>query len=108
MSLAQILNITGFRKALKKFEKVTKVHPSELVPPFFMHSYHLVWMHLPLDYCHGRIHERKGACDCLRLTQSAHKLDIKIEPSAFTSGKTVSKMTKEMEDLFAARFGTHP
>ena len=47
-------------------------------------------------------------CDRHNLLTLALKLDLKIEPSAFASGKPVSKMTKEMEDLFAARFGTHP
>jgi hypothetical protein len=35
-------------------------------------------------------------------------IDLKIEPSAFASGKSVYRMTKEMEDLFTARFGTLP
>ncbi|KAG2059532.1 SPX-domain-containing protein, partial [Suillus hirtellus] len=60
----RILNLTGFRKAVKKYEKITQVP-----------------------------------------AQAAYMKE-RVEPSAFASGAMVSSMLKEMEELFAARFGT--
>ncbi|KAI0325162.1 hypothetical protein GY45DRAFT_281692 [Cubamyces sp. BRFM 1775] len=57
------LNLIGFRKALKKFEKVT---------------------HIPAQHAYTK---------------------EKIEPSAFSSGATVDSLIRDMEALFAARFG---
>ncbi|KAG2142483.1 SPX domain-containing protein [Suillus clintonianus] len=59
----RILNLTGFRKAVKKYEKITQVP-----------------------------------------VQAAYMKE-RVEPSAFASGAMVSSMLKEMEELFAARFG---
>ncbi|KAG1790231.1 SPX domain-containing protein [Suillus plorans] len=60
----RILNLTGFRKAVKKYEKITQVP-----------------------------------------AQAAYMKE-RVEPSSFASGAMVSSMLKEMEELFAARFGT--
>ncbi|THH19131.1 hypothetical protein EW146_g1993 [Bondarzewia mesenterica] len=77
----RILNLTGFRKALKKFEKITKIpvqhaYMKEKVRPV-LHSQTL----LEKDIC-----------------------IIKVDPSAFASGEVVQGLVKEMEDQFAARF----
>lgn len=59
----RILNITGFRKALKKYQKATKIP-----------------------------------------AQQAYMKE-KVETSAFSSGVAVGVMLKQVEELFAARFG---
>jgi xenotropic and polytropic retrovirus receptor 1 len=75
---AQILNITGFRKALKKFEKVTNIpvqttYMKEKVPPF-----------------------------CISVLLIL--IIAQVENSAFASDDSVKVMIHDMEEQFAARF----
>lgn len=70
----------GFRKALKKFEKYTRV--------WRMNSHGLEAI----------------LTSCVQIPSQQAYFTEKIEPSAFSSGATVQRMLNDMEELYAARF----
>ncbi|KAI3608133.1 signal transduction protein [Moniliophthora roreri] len=76
----RVLNITGFRKALKKFEKVTKVVRFRLSS---------------LGYI--------SRCARQIPAQQAY-MSEKVETSTFASDKAVRTMMTEMEELYTSRF----
>lgn len=96
----KVLNITGFRKALKKFEKVTKVclstcHPKSL-------------SHLETDPGSEPVHDGKGPSLDIESAIYSERFNCQVDKSAFASDKAVTYMMKEMEELFAISFGTFP
>ncbi|TFY73631.1 hypothetical protein EWM64_g10381 [Hericium alpestre] len=78
----RILNLTGCRKALKKFEKTTGVRSS---PDLTSVTPHFVRGKIPVQEVY---------------------MKEKVEPCAFASGDVIQNFVKEMEEQFAARF-TH-
>lgn len=93
----QILNITGFRKALKKFEKVTKVRD------FLSISIQHPTVHL-IDPRTTNVHDREGmliSCSFFSCCLSP----AKVEASALGSDKMIRSMMEEMVTMYAARFG---
>lgn len=77
----QIMNITGFRKALKKFEKTTKV-------------------------CDALRHDTsERTADCSKIYCMEMYTDEKIARGTFAKGSTIDKMIKETEELFTTHFG---
>ncbi|KAJ7740035.1 SPX domain-containing protein [Mycena maculata] len=84
----RILNITGIRKALKKFQKVTKVDG-----PFF-------W------FCLLNLYEI--AAQNAYMTEKASTvyffLDGKVDTAAFASEVNVKSMIDDMEEMYATRF----
>lgn len=75
------MNITGFRKALKKFEKTTKVS----------------------DTLRHDTSERTA--DCSKIYCMEMYTDEKIARGTFAKGSTIDKMIKETEELFTTHFG---
>lgn len=94
----KVLNITGFRKALKKFEKVTKVCLSTC------HCKSL--SHLETDPVSEPVHDGKGPSLDIKSAIYSECSNCQVDKSAFASDKAVTYMLKEMEDLFANSFGT--
>jgi hypothetical protein len=72
------LNLTGFRKALKKFEKVTKI---------------------PVQTAY--MEEKVCLADQLVKLLLTHE---QVQPSAFAADQSLKEMIRETEELFAARF----
>uniref|UniRef100_A0A8H7XW23 Uncharacterized protein n=1 Tax=Psilocybe cubensis TaxID=181762 RepID=A0A8H7XW23_PSICU len=77
----EVLNITGFRKALKKFEKVTKI---------------------PVQQQY--MAEKVGIDVSAPCRFDSKNFMLQVEKSAFASDKAVAQMMAEMEDLYAAAF----
>ena len=81
----RVLNLTGFRKALKKFEKAAKVRQD---------------VHVALD-----VDSRADLLLILQLhIMSAYTAD-RINNMTFSSPHTVDDLLEEVETLYAARFG---
>ena len=78
----QTLNMIGFRKALKKFEKIAKV--SIVVDSQLMFDR---WFQFALQIP----------------AQQAYTVE-KIEPNTFASSVTVQGLLKEIEELYATHF----
>lgn len=93
----KVLNITGFRKALKKFEKVTKVCFSTC------HCNSL--SHFGTDPGSEPVHDGKGPSLDIESAIYSECSNCQVDKSAFASDKAVTYMLKEMEDLFAISFG---
>jgi hypothetical protein len=97
-NMRQILNITGFRKSVKKFDKVTGVG----IVIQLGHIDHSEAMNLVSGTRY--IHERKRQSR-LTFREVIDRLLSQVDPCAFTSDDLVQVLLKEMEDLFTARFG---
>lgn len=94
----QILNITGFRKALKKFDKITGVRYNHPVRPSISLN---PW---GLDSVARCVHEGKGQ-SFLTVRRVIDWLPSQVDPCVFASDQVVQRLLREMEDQFTARFG---
>ncbi|PPQ97841.1 LOW QUALITY PROTEIN: hypothetical protein CVT26_012937 [Gymnopilus dilepis] len=79
----RVLNIDGFRKALKKFEKITGLKQ------------------INAETCTRSVHGREVVC--ISLFAIDFNTD-QVEKSAFASNEAVRKMMSEMEVMYAAAF----
>lgn len=107
--MAQVLNIAGFRKALKKYQKVTKVGASRVFATYLQHraSKSLMSNTLPRYRCSKPIWQKKSVSKLIfRTTYNNH--GFKVEASSFASGASIDDMLKQTEELFTARFGAYP
>ena len=82
IGVGQTLNMIGFRKALKKFEKIAKVR---IVVVSWLLSAQRLQSPLQIP------------------AQQAYTVE-KIEPNTFASSATVQDLLKEIEELYATHF----